>query len=180
MESVAHTHGKGLLRLAWTLTCNRHLNSAGRCTKTGSSLSCSSRESQAFGRSIVCTHWVSKVVLPKPAGAHTRVISPSSATFRRSMRRVLVMTSLALCGRKSFVRIKERREPVVVTGSGTGSMEATGLSVDSVVHPLFECLPASLRAAFCRFERLIECEDPRGILKTLPMRLRNTFHSNSP
>src|SRR5207302_8075235 len=130
-------------------------------TKIGSSLSFSSRESQAFGRSIVCNHWVSRVVLPKPAGAHTRVISPSSATFKRSIRRVLVMTSVALRGQKSFVRIKERREPVVDTGSYAGSLDAAGMSEDSVARPMFECLPASLLAAACKLEILTAFEGPK-------------------
>ena len=55
-------------------------------TKAASSLSLASRESQAVGWSIVCSHSTSRVVLPKPAGAHTRVTVPLSPGFGRSRR----------------------------------------------------------------------------------------------
>ncbi len=69
------------------------------CTKTRSSLSLSSRESQAVGRAIVSTHAVSRVVLPKPTGVESRVTLPLSPAFRRSMRRARGMTSLLGRGR---------------------------------------------------------------------------------
>ena len=153
---------------------------ASECTKTGSSLSCSSRESQALGRSSVCTHWATRVVLPKPAGAHTRMISPPRAAFKRSMRRVRKMTSLPLRGRESFARIKERREPLVAAVWGIGSVEAAGLAVDSMADPTCACLPASLRAAICRLERLMAREGPSETVKTLPRRVRDALHSDSP
>src|SRR5690554_455209 len=43
------------------------------CQKRWGSLSCSSRESQAIGPEVRARHWLTKVVLPNPAGANTRL-----------------------------------------------------------------------------------------------------------
>ena len=74
------------------------------------------------------------------------------------------------------MRIKERREPVVATGSG--SMEAADLAVDFVADPMCACLPASLLAAACRVEMSIAREGPSETVKTLPV--RDAIHSDSP
>src|SRR5450755_1498435 len=94
---------------------------ANACTKTGSSLSRSSRENQADERPLDSSHSTSRVVFPKPAGAHTSVILPPSPLFKPPRNRSREMTSLRARGRKNLVRLKIL--PGIVSG---GSRETEG------------------------------------------------------
>src|SRR5262249_19067161 len=86
-----------------------------------SSLSVSSRVSQAVWQSIVSSQATSSVVLPKPAGADSKVRLLLSPAFKRSMRQVRAITSLLVRGRESLGRIKG---PGWGEVAGAGSLEA--------------------------------------------------------
>ena len=131
----------------------------------------------SHGSPPVCTHSTSRVVLPKPAGAESRVTWPLSPAFRRSMRRARGMTSLLARGRLSSVRKRELGGPARTALSCTGSWAVAIPAGDAEIGSAGACSPERFWAAACSRARVSVRAGPSQRRENLPARVWNASQS---